>query len=109
MRRVLLFLITAVVAATVAMLSLPTASPAQIPAGILNAVQPGGLDQLPAGVRRAGTLEITTVSFDHQPLFAIAGPIVRNRQDPGSLVPVENRAAPRPGSSETPSFHSATT
>jgi small conductance mechanosensitive channel len=94
MRRVLVSILTVVVAATLATLSLSGVAQAQIPAGILNAVQPGtGADQLPAGVRRVGTLEISVVSFDQKPLFAVAGPIVRNREDPGSLIPVEVRAA----------------
>jgi small conductance mechanosensitive channel len=93
MPRALLSLLTAILATMVAVLAIPAVSRAQIPAGILNAVQATPtLDQLPAGVRRVGNLEVATVSFDHQPLFVIAGPIVHNRQDPGTLVPVEVRA-----------------
>jgi small conductance mechanosensitive channel len=94
MRRVLLSVLTVAVAATLALLSLSGAARAQIPAGLLNAVQPTpGIDQLPPGVRRIGALEISVVSFDQKPLFAVAGPIVHDRQDPGNLIPVENRAA----------------
>ncbi len=93
MRRLLLALRTTILAATVAILGYAGPSQAQIPAGLLPMGPPTPIADVPAGVRRAGNLEITTVSFDHQPLFAIAGPIVRNRQDPGNLVPVEVRGA----------------
>lgn len=93
MRRLLPALWTTIFAATVAILGYAGPSQAQIPAGLLPMGPPTPVADVPAGVRRAGNLEITTVTFDHQPLFAIAGPIVRNRQDPGNVVPVEVRGA----------------
>jgi small conductance mechanosensitive channel len=88
-----MLLVTTLFVVTVAVFSCQVASLAQIPAGLLPTAPAPSADLLPPGVRRAGNLEISTVSFDHQPLFAVAGPIVRNRQDPGNQIPVEVRAA----------------
>jgi small conductance mechanosensitive channel len=46
----------------------------------------------PAGVERRGALEITNVMFDGEELFRIASPTVRDRTNPGELIPVEERA-----------------
>jgi moderate conductance mechanosensitive channel len=44
-------------------------------------------------VRRFGNVEIETVTFENQALFVVTGPVVRNRQNPGTLVPVDVRVA----------------
>ncbi|MCS7226297.1 MAG: mechanosensitive ion channel family protein [Gloeomargarita sp. SKYB31] len=46
----------------------------------------------PVGVTRYGNIEVTDVVFDGQVLFTIASPTVRDRHNPGVLMPVELRA-----------------
>ncbi|NJL48915.1 MAG: mechanosensitive ion channel family protein [Leptolyngbyaceae cyanobacterium SM2_5_2] len=43
-------------------------------------------------MQRIGLLEVTVVTLDGTDLFEIASPMVPNRDDPGSLVPIEVRA-----------------
>jgi moderate conductance mechanosensitive channel len=49
--------------------------------------------QAPQGVERFGFNEIIYVDFNGKKLFRIASPLVLNRSDPGSQIPVELRAA----------------
>lgn len=60
----------------------------QLPA--LNA--PSGIQPLPTGVVRRGTLESAPVRLDGRELFRIASPTVLNRAEPGTQIPVEARA-----------------
>ncbi|MBF2028529.1 MAG: mechanosensitive ion channel [Oscillatoriales cyanobacterium C42_A2020_001] len=53
---------------------------------------PSGVQPLPPGVARRGTLESAPVRLDGQELFRIASPTVFNRNEPGSQIPVEVRA-----------------
>ncbi len=46
----------------------------------------------PDNVQRLGSIEVTTVQFDGENLFKIASPTVRDRTNPGNVVPVEVRA-----------------
>ncbi|MEN9228471.1 MAG: mechanosensitive ion channel family protein [Gloeomargarita sp. HHBFW_bins_205] len=46
----------------------------------------------PPGVTRYGNIEVTNVVFDGRVLFTIASPTVRDRNNPGTLIPVEVRA-----------------
>lgn len=46
----------------------------------------------PPQIIRAGRLEAVEVKFDGEELFTIASEIVRDRADPGDLMPVEMRA-----------------
>ncbi|WP_421657977.1 mechanosensitive ion channel family protein [Leptothermofonsia sp. ETS-13] len=45
----------------------------------------------PAGVERYGAIEVATVNFNGEPLFKVASPTVRDRSNPGNLIPVEER------------------
>jgi len=47
---------------------------------------------LPLGVERLGNLEVAPVAFEGQELFRVAAPIVRDRNQPGILIPAEVRA-----------------
>lgn len=49
--------------------------------------------QVPQGVERFGFNEILYIDFNGKRLFKIASPLVLNRSDPGSQIPVELRAA----------------
>jgi small conductance mechanosensitive channel len=72
----------------------PGPSLAQIPGSLLpSALTSGANEQLPPGVRRAGNVELATVTFENKQLFVVTGPIVPNRQNPGNLTPVEVRVA----------------
>jgi small-conductance mechanosensitive channel len=66
---------------------------AQIPGSFL----PGALTvsgpELPPGVRRFGNIEIETVTFENRALFVVTGPVIRNRQNTGTLIPVDVRVA----------------
>ncbi|MBV8883293.1 MAG: mechanosensitive ion channel family protein [Chroococcidiopsidaceae cyanobacterium CP_BM_RX_35] len=53
---------------------------------------PSGTQPLPVGVKRQGTLESAGVRLDGKELFRIASPIVLNRSELGSQIPVEIRA-----------------
>jgi moderate conductance mechanosensitive channel len=48
---------------------------------------------LPQGVERFGFNDLVYVDFNGKKLFQIASPLVSNRKDPGSQIPVELRAA----------------
>jgi small conductance mechanosensitive channel len=71
----------------------PSLVRAQIPGSFL----PGALTvsgpELPPGVRRFGNIEIETVTFENHALFVVSGPVIRNRQNPGTLIPVDVRVA----------------
>jgi moderate conductance mechanosensitive channel len=54
---------------------------------------PTSTPTLPAGVERRGNLEIVGVRLDGKELFKVASPAVFKRGEPGSLIPVETRAA----------------
>jgi small conductance mechanosensitive channel len=69
----------------------PCAARAQ--GGILPGSIAGSGEALPPGVRRVGNVEIAPVDFENQTLFTITGPVIRDRQNPGNLTPVEVRAA----------------
>jgi small conductance mechanosensitive channel len=61
--------------------------------GILTgSLAPSG-DELPPGVHRVGNVETASVVFENQTLFTVTGPVIRNRQDPGNLTPVDVRVA----------------
>ena len=47
---------------------------------------------LPTGVRRLGFIEVATVYFDDQALIEVVSPTVRDRANPGEVLPVEERA-----------------
>ncbi|MBD1912601.1 mechanosensitive ion channel family protein [Leptolyngbya sp. FACHB-16] len=49
-------------------------------------------NQPPTGVVRQGLIEVTDLELDGRDLFTIAAPTVYNRADPGTQVPVEERA-----------------
>jgi moderate conductance mechanosensitive channel len=49
--------------------------------------------QAPQGVERFGFNELIYIDFNGKRLFKIASPLVLNRSDPGSQIPVELRAA----------------
>lgn len=74
------------IAAFLLVLTLPTLALAQFPS------LPTDNNQPPTGVIRQGVIEITELELDGRELFAIAAPTVYNRVDPGSQVPVEERA-----------------
>ncbi|HSM81284.1 MAG TPA: mechanosensitive ion channel family protein [Nodosilinea sp.] len=57
-----------------------------------NPFSPGNSTLPPASVQRVGLLESTSVSLDGIPLFDIASPVVFNRNEAGTEVPVEVRA-----------------
>lgn len=76
----------------ISLLGLPRVALAQ-PVGLLPGALTSTGDDLPAGVRRVGNVEIATVSFENQALFSVTGPVVRNRDNPGNLRPVEIRVA----------------
>jgi len=88
-------LIVASCAAAMAVVVLPMAVGAAIPANPLlaPATTTASPPQLPAGVRRVGNVELAPVTFQNRALFDVAGPIIPNRQEPGDQVPVEIRAA----------------
>ncbi len=65
-----------------------TLAAAQLP----NPFTPGTGTLPPAGVKRIGLLEVTSVSLDGIALFDIASPAVFNRNEAGAGVPVEVRA-----------------
>ncbi|AGY60567.1 mechanosensitive ion channel family protein [Gloeobacter kilaueensis] len=46
----------------------------------------------PDGVRRLGAIEVAPVRFEGRELFSVVSPTVRDRNNPGNLVPVEVRA-----------------
>ncbi|MDG2991518.1 mechanosensitive ion channel family protein [Candidatus Synechococcus calcipolaris G9] len=46
----------------------------------------------PPNISRAGRLEAVQITFDGEPLFMIASELVRDRSNPGDLMPVEMRA-----------------
>lgn len=71
----------------------PGCALAQIPAGFLPSALTTSGQELPPGVRRFGNIEIETVTFENQALFVVAGPVIRNRQNPGTLIPVDVRVA----------------
>jgi small-conductance mechanosensitive channel len=71
----------------------PGCALAQIPAGFLPGALTAASQDLPPGVRRFGNVEIETVTFENQALFVVTGPVVRNRQNPGTLIPVDVRVA----------------
>lgn len=72
----------------------PCPSAAQLPGSLLpSGLTSGTSDQLPTGVRRVGNVEIAPVTFENKALFIATGPVVLNRQNPGSLTPVEVRVA----------------
>jgi moderate conductance mechanosensitive channel len=70
----------------------PGCAIAQIPGFLPGALTASG-QELPPGVRRFGNVEIETVTFENQALFVVTGPVVRNHQNPGTLVPVDVRVA----------------
>lgn len=47
---------------------------------------------LPRDVRRFGFVEVVPIRFENERLFEIASPTVRDRSNPGGLIPVEERA-----------------
>lgn len=47
---------------------------------------------LPPGVERRGTLESAPIRLDGKTLFRVAAPMVLNRNEPGSQLPIEVRA-----------------
>ncbi len=69
---------------------LPPAALAQFPP--LTAPSNNNSQSLPPGVERRGTIESAPIRLDGKELFRIASPAVFNRNDPGSLIPVEVRA-----------------
>ena len=69
----------------------PCAARAQ--SGILSGSITGSGQALPPGVRRVGNVEVENVDFENQTLFTITGPVIRDRQNPGNLTPVEVRVA----------------
>ncbi len=71
----------------------PCAALAQIPGGLLPGALTASGEELPLGVHRAGNVEIATVDFENRALFTVTGPVIRNRQNPGNLTPVDVRVA----------------
>lgn len=74
------------IATLLIVLTLPNVALAQFPS------LPSDNNQPPTGVIRQGLIEITDLELDGRKLFTIAAPTVYNRSDPGSQVPVEERA-----------------
>ncbi|TVQ07326.1 MAG: mechanosensitive ion channel family protein [Leptolyngbya sp. DLM2.Bin27] len=89
LRRVVLASLT-VIAIVLASPALPqTSARAQL---FPFAAPDGGSEPLPIDVERRGTIESTGVQLDGQELFRIASPVVFNRAEVGSQIPVEVRA-----------------
>lgn len=65
----------------------PLPAQAQLP-GLIDSNQGGP----PFGVQRIGLLEVAPVKLEGIPLLDLASPVVYNRNEPGSQVPVETRA-----------------